>query len=229
MAIKLTSKHKIKLLNSNDVYRVMQDILLREDKIDQEKEHFWMIGLALNNGLQYIEQVSMGSVKSTLVEPMNVFRIAVMKGSVSVIIVHNHPSGELKPSADDKDVTDRLIQVGRILNISVIDHLIITKNSFLSFTDFGLIEELKQSTKWVPQFELIERIRKEEKKIRLEMVKIASKESLEKGLKTGKKEGLKEGEKKKAIEIALNALKKGLSIDVIIELTGLTKKEIEAL
>jgi len=207
----------------------MQDILLREDKIDQEKEHFWMIGLALNNGLQYIEQVSMGSVKSTLVEPMNVFRIAVMKGSVSVIIVHNHPSGELKPSADDKDVTDRLIQVGRILNISVIDHLIITKNSFLSFTDFGLIEELKQSTKWVPQFELIERIRKEEKKIRLEMVKIASKESLEKGLKTGKKEGLKEGEKKKAIEIALNALKKGLSIDVIIELTGLTKKEIEAL
>ncbi|HZS80961.1 MAG TPA: JAB domain-containing protein, partial [Herbaspirillum sp.] len=61
----------------------------------------------------YIELVSLGSVKSTIVEPMNVYRFAVMKNAVRVIAVHNHPSGNLTPSPHDKDTTDRLIQVGR--------------------------------------------------------------------------------------------------------------------
>jgi DNA repair protein RadC len=207
MTISLTDEQKIKLLNSDDVYSVMQEILLREEKIDQEKEHFWMIGLAQNSRIQYIELVSMGSVKATTVEPMNVFRIAVMKGSVSVIMAHNHPSGELKPSDADKDLTDRLIQVGRILNIQVIDHMIISVRSYLSFSDIGLLDELELSTKWVPQFELIERIKKEEKKIREEAVKIEKEKTLQKVAKTMKR--------------------KGEPIEKIMEYTGLTKKEIE--
>ena len=172
MTIELTDQQKIKLINSDDVYSVMQEILLREEKIDQEKEHFWMIGLAQNSRMQYIELVSMGSVKATTVEPMNVFRWAVMKGSVKVIMANNHPSGELKPSEADKDITDRLIQVGLILNIQVIDHMIISVKSYMSFADIGLLAELEKSTKWVPQFELIERIRKEEKKIREDAIRI---------------------------------------------------------
>ena len=163
MTIELSDKQKIKLLNSDDVYTVMQGILLREEKIDQEKEHFWMIGLANNNRILYIELVSLGSVNAVTVEPMNVFRVAVLKGAIKAIIVHNHPSGELKPSDADKDLTDRLIQVGRILNIPIIDHLVISVNSYMSFVDSGLFEQLEQSTKWVPAFELIERIKKEEK------------------------------------------------------------------
>ena len=209
MTIDLTEEQKIKLINSDDVYSVMQEILLREEKIDQEKEHFWMIGLAQNNRMQYIELVSMGSVNATTVEPMNVYRVAVLKGAVNVIMVHNHPSGELKPSDEDKDLTDRLIQVGRILNIKVIDHLVISVKSYLSFSDTGLLAELEQSTKWIPQFELIERIKKEEKKIREEAVKIEKEKTLQKVAKVG--------------------LKKGLSIDMISKLTGLTKAEIEKL
>ncbi len=209
MTIELTDEQRIKLLNSDDVYSVMQEILLREEKIDQEKEHFWMIGLAQNSRMQYIELVSMGSVKATTVEPMNVFRWAVMKGSVRVIMVHNHPSGELKPSEADKDITDRLIQVGLILNIQVIDHMIISVKSYLSFADIGLLAELEKSTKWVPQFELIERIRKEEKKMREEAVKTEKGKTLQKVAKAG--------------------LKKGLSIEMISELTGLTNAEIEKL
>lgn len=57
--------------------------------------------MASNNTIQFIELVSLGSVNATLVEPMNVFRVAVMKGSEKVILVHNHPSGELNPSEDD--------------------------------------------------------------------------------------------------------------------------------
>jgi DNA repair protein RadC len=206
MTIELSDKQKIKLLNSDDVYTVMQGILLREEKIAQEKEHFWMIGLANNNRILYIELVSLGSVNAVTVEPMNVFRVAVLKGAVKAIIAHNHPSGELKPSDADKDLTDRLIQVGRILNIPVIDHLIISVNSYLSFVDTGLFEQLEDSTKWVPAFELIERIKKEEKKIRDQAV---------------------QEEKEKTIKkVVKNARRKGLSVDDIAELTGLTPEEI---
>lgn len=222
MTIELTEEQKIKLLNSDDVFTVMQDILLREEKIDQEREHFWMIGLAQNNRMQYIELVSLGSVKATTVEPMNVFRWAVMKGSVQVIMVHNHPSGELKPSEADKDLTDRLIQVGRILNIKVIDHLIISTRAYLSFADTGLLEQLEISTKWVPQFELIDRIRKEEKKIRDD----ALREEKEKA-KISKEKAVKTAEKKKTIEMAKKMKEKLEPLDKIEEYTGLTKEEIE--
>lgn len=211
MTIELTDQQKIKLLNSDDVYRVMQEILLREEKIDQEKEHFWMIGLAQNNRILYIELVSLGSVKATKVEPMNVYRVAVLKGAVNVIMAHNHPSGELKPSDEDKDITDRLVQVGLVLNIKVIDHMIISVKSYLSFADIGLLAELEQSTKWVPQYQLIERIRKEEKKLRDEALQLEREKTIN----------------KRNLEIAKAGLKKGLLIELISELTGLSKEEIE--
>ena len=213
MTVQLTEEQKKKLLNADDVYSVMQEVLLREEKIDQEKEHFWIIGLATNCMLQYIELVSLGSVNATLVEPMNLFRIAVMKGSVQVILVHNHPSGELKPSEGDKDLTDRLIQVGRILNTIVVEHLIISTESFYSFADSGLLAELELSTKWVPQYELVERIRAEEKKIREEAVRVAK----------------EEGEKQKAIDIALQMLNDKEDLQRISKYTGLTQEEIQKL
>jgi DNA repair protein RadC len=218
MTISLSDEQKIKILNSDDVYNVMQEILLREEKIDQEKEHLWMIGLALNNRILYIELISMGSVKATTVEPMNVFRVAVLKGAVNVILAHNHPSGELKPSDTDKDTTDRLLQVGLILNIKVIDHLIISVKSYLSFADTGLLAELEKSTKWVPQYQLIERIKKEEKKIRDQAVKVEREKAKEDKAKAVKKEKL---------DIAKGMKKKGYKIADITELTGLTKDEIE--
>ncbi len=213
MTIELTEEQKIKLLNSEDVFSVMQDILLREEKIDQEKEHFWMIGLANNNRILYIELVSLGSVNATTVEPMNVFRVAVLKGAIKVIMAHNHPSGEMEPSEADKDLTDRLIQVGRILNIGVIDHMIISAGSYLSFLDIGLLEELEQSIKWVPQYELIERIRKEEKKIRTEAVKLERERSI----------------KKRNIEIAREMKKAKEPIEKIMKYTGLPQSEIAKL
>ena len=211
MNINLSQKDKIKILNSDDVFEIMQKILLREDQIDRDKEHFWIIGLNLSNRILFIELVSMGSVKASIVEPINVFRVAVLKNAVKVILVHNHPSGETTPSKDDKDLTDRLIQVGKILAIEVIDHLVITLKSFLSFTDIGLFDELKESTKWVPAFELIERIKKEQAMLRKEAVKTAE----------------KKGEKNKAVEIAREMKKDGKTIEDIIKYTSLSKREIE--
>jgi len=213
MNVTLTEQEKIKLLNSDDVFAVMQKILHRENKIDKEKEHLWIIGLNTGNRILFIELVSMGSVKSTTVEPMNVFRVSVLKGATQVILCHNHPSGELKPSEGDKNVTDRLIQAGRILGIEVIDHLIISLNSYVSFGDLGLLEELRNSTEYVPSFKKIQQLKKEEKKLRQEAVKIAE----EKGLKKGK------------IEMARAMKQKGIDLQIIEEISGLSAKEIEKL
>ncbi len=211
---------------------------MREDKIDREKEHFWVVGLANNLRIRYVELISMGGVRNTTVEPMNVFRWSVMKGCIHVMMVHNHPSGDIRPSDIDIDLTDHLFQVGRILNINVLDHLIISTKSHMSFADTGLLEKLAESPKYVPPFELIERIRAEEKQIREEavrlerermdrIIKVAKTVWTKSGLKEGRIKGKKEGEKKKAIEMAKTMKQKGEPIEKIIEYTGLTKKEIE--
>jgi DNA repair protein RadC len=95
---------------------------LREEKIDHDGEHFWVVGLANNNRILFIELISLGAVNATIAEPMEVFSLAPQKRSVRIILVHNHPSGELMPSEADKDSTDRIFQVGRIVNLEVYDY-----------------------------------------------------------------------------------------------------------
>jgi len=217
MEIKLAELEKIKLINSDDIFLIMQQILLREDKIDQDKEHFWVIGLTNVNRIQYIELVSIGSVNSTIVEPANVFRLAIQKNAVKIILIHNHPSYELKPSSEDKETTDRLIQVGAILNIDVIEHLIIGPKSYLSFYDTGLLEGLSQNSKFLPAYELEEVVRQEELIIREEAVTAAQ------------EEGMERGEERGMSKVVINASKKGMSNREISELTALTEKKIEEL
>jgi len=196
-------------------------ILRRENKIDRDKEHFWIIGLATSKKVLFIELVSIGSVSRTIVEPMNVFRVAILKNASKVILVHNHPSGALTPSEGDKDITDRLIQVGLIISVEVIEHLIITPSSYLSFVDIGLFAELRESLQYVPPYMIAEKIRKEEQKLRKEAIQIAEKK--------GKKEGLEEGRKKEKIEMAKAMKKKGVDIQDIKEISGLKTEEIEKL
>ena len=196
MNIKLTNFQKIKILCSDDIYGIMQKILLRENKIDRNREHFWTISLDNANKILNIELVSMGSATKTVVEPMEVFSIPLQKRAVRVILVHNHPSGEITPSKADMDISDRLIQAGRILQTPVLDHLIITEKTFFSFKDVGLIEELEQSTKYVTAYELKQRYER-----------------------TGQEKGEAKGEQKKAKEMARAMKQKGLDLDLIAKKT----------
>ena len=160
MNVKLTREQRIKILNSNDIFTVMQQVLLRENKIDRDKEHFWMIGLATNNKVLYIELVSLGTLKASLIAPMDAFRVAVLKAAARVILCHNHPSGETLPSEDDKDITKQLIQSGEILSIPVFDHLIISTKEYYSFRDSGLLEKLQWDERDMPPFVLAERAKR---------------------------------------------------------------------
>lgn len=91
-------------------------------------------GLYLNAHYQliYDEVISLGTLTTSLIEPREVFRPALEHSAVAVIIAHNHPSGILKPSTADQEITNNLVAAGQILNIKVLDHLIIGKNKFIS-------------------------------------------------------------------------------------------------
>ncbi|HOZ88158.1 MAG TPA: JAB domain-containing protein, partial [Bacteroidia bacterium] len=150
MNVKLSQAQKIKLASSADIYKIMQQVLLRENKIDRNKEHFWTIGLDNAHRILYVELVSLGTTTSALVEPMQVFRVAILKGAVRIVLVHNHPSGEIRPSDEDISITDRLIQVGKIIGIKVLDHLIISEKTYNSLGDTGELKKIEQSTLFVP-------------------------------------------------------------------------------
>jgi DNA repair protein RadC len=219
MDIKLKNSKKIKLINSSDVYSVMERIYKRESKADRSKEHFWTISLDNANRILNIELVSFGTIHGTLVEPTEVYSIPLQKKATSILLIHNHPSGELKASEKDKDLTDRLIQCGVMMNIYIADHIIISEKSYYSFTDCGLMDELRQSTKYVPTFFLTEKHQKEMKKAVIE----AKKKERQKNMEAIKKE------KQKTMEtIIRKSLKDGIPISIISNITGLSEKEIES-
>ncbi|PVD49394.1 DNA repair protein [Terrimonas sp.] len=161
MNIRLKKQEQVKVMNTSDLYTIMQRILLRENKIDRNREHFWTVSLDTACKILNIELISLGSVNKVLVEPMEVFSVPLQKRAVSVVLVHNHPSGELVPSVADKDITDRLIQCGQILNVSISDHLIITEKTYYSSMESGLLQKLRQSKKYVPEYKLKELLTKE--------------------------------------------------------------------
>ena len=130
MNIEVLDDQKIKILSPRNLYPIMREILLRDDEYDRNKEHFWAVALAHNSLLQYVELISLGTLNQSVVEPMDVFSWALHKQVAMLILVHNHPSGELKPTHADLDLTDNLIQVGRVVRIPVVEHLIITTEGF---------------------------------------------------------------------------------------------------
>ena len=117
--------------------KIIQNILNSEESNDQMKEHFWSIGLSGANKIIYIELVSLGILDSNIVHPREVFRLAIQKSVNSIIIVHNHPSGNTEASEADLLITGRLKKAGKILGIEILDHLIITKDDFISLKGEG--------------------------------------------------------------------------------------------
>lgn len=128
-------KKKIKKITSNaDVYTYMKNELTFK-----KKEHFVAILLDTKNVIIAEETISIGDLSSTIVNPREVFKPAIKKSAKSIILVHNHPSGNPTPSMEDLQITKRLVDAGEILDISVLDHIIIGKDKFYSFKKEGNI------------------------------------------------------------------------------------------
>jgi len=128
------TKYGQKIESPKDVFK-----LLKNDLGDKKKEHFKVLSLDSRNKLISIDNVSIGTINANLVHPREVFKTAIQHLAVSIIIVHNHPSDDPEPSEDDLEITKRIVEVGKLIGINVLDHIIITKTKFFSFKDKKLI------------------------------------------------------------------------------------------
>ena len=125
---------RARISSSRDAYEQIQPYLL-----DLPHEEFWLLLLNRANEVIKPVQVSQGGVSGTVADPKIIFKFAIECLASAIILVHNHPSGNLKPSAADKERTRRLYNAGKLLEIPVLDHLIFTDGGYLSFADEGML------------------------------------------------------------------------------------------
>ncbi|MEA2065471.1 MAG: DNA repair protein RadC [Patescibacteria group bacterium] len=119
--------------NAKDAVAQIQELRIAK------KEHFVVLYLNARNQLIHKETISIGTLNASIVHPREVFKPAIECLAASIIVAHNHPSGDTEESGDDIDITKRLFDAGKILGIEVIDHIIITKDKWKSFKDENLI------------------------------------------------------------------------------------------
>lgn len=113
--------------------------LLYADLADQSFEEFWIILLKRNNQIIGKKRISEGGIAGTVADPKKIFKMALDAQASSIILCHNHPSGNLKPSEQDKQLTRKLLQAGKTLEIAVLDHLIFGNDSYISFADENML------------------------------------------------------------------------------------------
>ena len=123
-----------KISSSKDAFDLLQPRIG-----ELQHEEFWILYLSNANKVLYSAQLSKGGLTGTLVDVRIVMRQALEQGAVGLILSHNHPSGTLRPSEEDRKVTQKLKRAAAALDIKVLDHLIITQNDYYSFADEGIL------------------------------------------------------------------------------------------
>ena len=112
--------------------------LIWEDDVDH-CESFYLLLLNRANKVLGSKLISKGGCSGTVVDPKIIFQAALLANATGLILAHNHPSGNTKPSESDIRITRKIVEGGKIMEISVLDHLIVTSESFFSFSDEGMI------------------------------------------------------------------------------------------
>ncbi len=110
-------------------------VLLRDDLTYREQEHLSVVMLTIRNGVLGVETVSVGGLHASVVAPREVFKPAIRRNAASIILAHNHPSGDAEPSPDDLMFTARIIDAGELLGIAVLDHLITGHDTYTSLRE----------------------------------------------------------------------------------------------
>ena len=135
------SKRTLEVNDTNlpTINNVKDAVAQLADLRDLKKEHLVALYINARNKLIHRDLVSVGTLNANLVHPREVFEPAIARASAQVIVAHNHPSGDPEPSEDDLIITKKLVDGGKLLDIELIDHIIITKTGYLSFKDKKLI------------------------------------------------------------------------------------------
>ena len=137
MNIRLKPNQKIHIQSSSDIYQILQPIFRRYSKLDRDREHLWVLCLDARQTVFHLELLGLGTKRSVLIDPLEVYNLALLKRASSIVVAHNHPSGWLHPSRADKEATVKLVEASRFLGIRLLDHLVISEKGFYSFLDEG--------------------------------------------------------------------------------------------
>jgi len=125
---------RTQIKSSNDIF-----VLLSPFLSDLQTEEFWAIFLNQNNRVMGKSQLSSGGINQSVVDVRILFKAAIDQFATALVIAHNHPSGNLKPSTEDVKITKQIAEAGKILNIQLLDHVIIAQNSYFSFADESML------------------------------------------------------------------------------------------
>jgi DNA repair protein RadC len=126
-------KRPVEIRNPDDVARILPKLR------NEQREHFMVVLLNARHEVLAIETVSIGSLNASIVHPREVFKPAIVQSAASVVLAHNHPSGDPEPSEEDLTITKRLVQVGELLGVAVLDHVILAKRGVVSFRSRQLL------------------------------------------------------------------------------------------
>jgi DNA repair protein RadC len=128
------SLSKKKIVSSRDAFEIMHPLLS-----DNNYEEFWIITLNRGNVINRTHKISEGSLGGTVADPKKIFKFALEDNASSVVLCHNHPSGNTKPSKSDHDITQKCKSVGLSLDLPVLDHIIVARDNYFSFADEGVL------------------------------------------------------------------------------------------
>ncbi len=122
------------VLSAEDVFKLVKSKLK-----NYTKEHFFVLSFDTRSKLLGIDEISVGTLNANLVHPRETFEAAIHRHGAQVIIVHNHPSGDPEPSKEDLEITQKLVESGKLLGIEVVDHIIVTSKNYLSLKEESYI------------------------------------------------------------------------------------------
>jgi len=131
---KIKASERPKVHSSEQCFKLLMPFY--EEIIDY-REFSFAILLSSSNGVLGVHKISEGGISSTLMDVRNVFQAAIKSNAAGVIISHNHPSGNIKPSESDIRLTQKMQEAGKIMDIALLDHLILTSEAYYSFADNG--------------------------------------------------------------------------------------------
>ncbi len=126
--------YNVDITSPEDVFNYMM-----EEMRYLEQEEFRIILLNIKNKVLGVETIFRGGLNSSIVHPREIFRLALRRSAASLILLHNHPSGDPTPSAEDISITRRLVEAGEVMGVNILDHIIMGEGRFLSFREKGLI------------------------------------------------------------------------------------------
>jgi len=170
MVIELSNDQKQTVLGLTcQIYHLVNHVFMRKSPLERKREHFFVLAMDADNRPVCLEEIRLSTSDDAEIDPMQFFRYPLYQCATKAVLIHNHPYGTIKPTREDYDLTNFLLQAGKVLGIDVVDHLIISNHDiFYSFENWGKIKLLNKK----PLFKLT---RSEKSNLRREALDISRK------------------------------------------------------